>query len=672
MTNLEKLRELVFESDNKACFIERERILRRIENEQALYKENDRYAIRLETLLDEVSTPVYDFDYFAGRAVEALPDEGMGKPTMALLSSGHCSLDFSRLINLGLDGIVKEIEQTARKKGDEKSLEFAKNARIVVDAVGRFAVRYSKEAEKCGKLEMAKALSIVPFKPAYDFYSALQSVWLIHFIASCYVGARDYAFGRFDEYMLPFYEKALNNGQSEEELCELLAGFLMKTNEICGRTAHTFNQKPIRSHSSKQYVNIGGENPNKLSFAVLKAAEMCNMAQPQIVVLLKPDADEEFTKRTFEALSFLGDKMNIYNYDLVLNALLKKGIPKDVAKEFGYSACCTFDLPYHSFRIEDFVPVPQLFLEVFHAGEYASFDELLQAFRARLMDVMQKKIDLMKPGEGRWLGEERGRREFTLDSILFYDTAKECRYACDGTAPYNVINLFCPGIATVGDSLMVVDKLVFKEKRYTYNQFKKIVEAEFENNDALRKEILGYVRFGNDTAADDYAAMVGDAFMDAVDAVDTPDNFYLAGGFYSLERDCVWKDEVAATPDGRKRGQPFSENQSPTYGADKNGITALLKSIAKLPLDRTITGGLNVKFAQRVTPDILKALILTFFKMGGLHIGITVIDKEVLEDAMAHPEKYQSLTVRLYGFSEYFVNLPKWQQIAIVNRTEYK
>ena len=77
-------------------------------------------------------------------------------------------------------------------------------------------------------------------------------------------------------------------------------------------------------------------------------------------------------------------------------------------------------------------------------------------------------------------------------------------------------------------------------------------------------------------------------------------------------------------------------------------------------------------FSQKVSSDVLKALILTYFSMGGLHVGISVIDRSTLQDAMVNPDKYKSLTVRLYGFSEYFVSLPEWQQIAVLNRTEYK
>jgi len=86
-------------------------------------------------------------------------------------------------------------------------------------------------------------------------------------------------------------------------------------------------------------------------------------------------------------------------------------------------------------------------------------------------------------------------------------------------------------------------------------------------------------------------------------------------------------------------------------------------------LDRTVTGGLNLTFSQQLSPDILRTLVLTYFHLGGLHVGISVVDHETFKDAMVHPDKHRSLTVRLYGFSEYFVSLPEWQQLAVLNRT---
>ena len=667
MINFEKLKEMIFSSDNKACFIERERILQRLEKEMQEYKGTDKYARMLSTLLSEVSTPVSDYDIFAGRVVEALPDAGMKAPSLTLFSSGHMSFDYKKVLEKGLGGILEEIKTNARNNGDENSRIFAENSEIIITAVQNYCKRYAKDAQKKGFCEMAKALNKVPFEPAYDFYSALQGIWIIHMIAGCYVGSRDYAFGRFDSYMLPFYEKALEDGKTREEITHILAAFMLKTNEICGTCTHNYNQKPVLCQSSKQYINIGGEIPNEFSSVVLDAAMLLNMAQPQIVVLLDPEADEEFTKNTFEALSFLTDKMNVYNYKSVKNTLLKMGYDEAIAKDFTYSACCTFDLNYHSYRLENYVKVPIIFREVLESRIFESADEFVTAFK----EGMRKEIQYFADVTMKYPSDDDCRKWFVFDSLFMTDSTVECRYACDRKAKYYVMNIFCPGIATVGDSLMVIDKLVFKEKRYTYSEFMEIIKNNFEGNEELRQEILNYTKFGNDTDADEYTALAGRAFIDTTKEIKLKSNFRIAPGFYSLERDNSWSAELEATPDGRKAGEPFSENQSPTYGADKKGITALLKSISKLPLKETVTGGLNLTFSQKVSPDILRALVTSYFEMGGLHVGVGIIDTETLEDAMKNPDNHKTLTVRLYGFSEYFVSLPKWQQIALLNRTQY-
>jgi formate C-acetyltransferase len=291
---------------------------------------------------------------------------------------------------------------------------------------------------------------------------------------------------------------------------------------------------------------------------------------------------------------------------------------------------------------------------------------MIKAFRENLRADMQAHVEK----EPRKYDKNRQRKLFVLDSLLLSDSASECRYACDGDATYELLNLFCPGIATVGDSLMALDRLVFKEKRYSYKEFVKILKEDFSDADELREEIVSYSGFGNDTELDAYTVLAGNVFLDAVDALVLKENFYAMGGFYSLERENATCSDLGATPNGRKSGTPFSENQSPTYGTDKKGITALFNSLSKLPFDRAATGGLNITFAQRQRPEILEALITSYFEIGGLHVGMSIINREILLDAMEHPERYASLTVRLYGFSEYFVSLPKWQQIAILNRTE--
>lgn len=666
MTQLERLKARLFDTDNHACFIERDRILAQVQQSDPDTAAPDFYARTLALILSRVSTPVDSDDYFVGRVPEALPDEGLAAPNWLLFSDGHKSPDYELVLQYGLSGILAQIEDTARRLGDPKSLAFAQNAAIVTESVGAYARRYAAEARACGKEQAATALERVPMEPAWDLYSALQGIWLLHMIASCYVGSRDYAFGRLDEYLYPYYEKTVAAGVPREAIVEMLAGFFVKCNEICGRATHNYRCKPVLCQSSKQYVMLG-VHPNPLSLAILDAASLLNTAQPQFTVFLNPGADDAFTSRVFEVMAQVVDKLHVYNYPLIRDGLIARGVPAPLAEAFTYSACCTFDLNYHTVRREHFTPTVRLFSQVLRAGDYPDLSALLDAYAAALKEDLQATLDR----DAQPWSLPDCRRTYVLDSLLSRDCVARCRYPHQEGAPVDVVNLFCPGVATVGDSLMVLDRLVFTEKRYTLPEFVSILDRDFEGEEALHQEIRTMVKFGNDTPADDYTARAGALFCDVVDSLRTVPGVYPIPGFYSLEQENSTCAGIPATPDGRRANAPFSENQSPTYGADTGGITALLRSVARLPFDRAMGGGLNVTFSQNQPPAVLEALTTSYFELGGMHIGISVLDPAELTDAMVHPERHQALTVRLYGFSEYFVHLPLWQQQAILTRTRY-
>jgi len=665
MDNLDRLHEHIFESDNAACFIERERILQKVEKD-GVPQGPDKYARILAEVLENVSVPVNANDIILGRVVEEKPDDDMEAPCSVLMSTGHMSFQYEKLLRIGLKGILREITENARKLGDEKSKIFADNANIVVHAVKGYAQRYAMAAAQCGKTQAGQALNRVPYEPADDLYEALQSIWLVHMIASCYVGERDYAFGRLDEALLPFIQKALDDGIIKEDIVKLLAGFFIKSNEICGRATYNYNCKPVPCQSSKQYVNVGGSHPSVASELILEAGLRNNMAQPTFVVLLDIDADEAFTRRTFEVMAELKDKMMIYNYPLIVQCLLKKGIPKALADDLAFSACCTLDLHYHTYRREFYSDTIPVFCNTLDQNHFESIDSLLDAYTVNLQNHIQEYVNHKTT-----IAPETCTKWFVFDCLLLGNCAERCRYPGDGGTEYMLLNIFLPGIATLGDSLYALDYFVFKNHRYSYKDYTDIVKKDFNGQQSLLRELKRMDKFGNDSVADHYAERIGNAMLDAVDRLELPENTFAVGGFYSLDKDNHGRD-IPATPDGRLAGSRYSENQSPVYGADKQGVTALLNSLAQLPFNRAPTGGLNVTFGRPIPPDVLQALFETYFDMGGLHIGITVMDRAMLEDALVRPERYKTLTVRLYGFSEYYINLPLWQQQAILNRTAYK
>jgi formate C-acetyltransferase len=133
--------------------------------------------------------------------------------------------------------------------------------------------------------------------------------------------------------------------------------------------------------------------------------------------------------------------------------------------------------------------------------------------------------------------------------------------------------------------------------------------------------------------------------------------------------------EVGATPDGRKAGEPLSDNTSPSSGSCTRGPTAMFASLAKLPMDRLCSGALNVRlhpghFPGEIGLANLAALIRTYFKCGGLQVQLSLADTAELRDAQEHPEAHRDLMVRITGYSAAFVDMAREAQDEIIRREE--
>ena len=668
MTDLQKieyLKEQVFAQCNEHCFIERERFLKEQPAPPAEQRPGDFYAKLFSGLLDHVSTPVDQNDYFVGRVIEGAP-EGEGPcPNRLLIAKGHLTPDYTRLLTKGYNGILDEIRQSAARLDTDRARDYLNNAEIAVAAIGRFAARYADAAAAAGKHRAAEALRRVPLEPAYDLYSALQAVWLVHMISSAYVGYRDYGFGYMDDYLYPYYLAEKERGTTEEEIRYMLAGFLVKPNEICGRHTHNYKKKPIPSQAAKQYVLLDGGKANELSALILEAAAITCMAQPEITVILSETAPATFRKKVFDTMAAITDKLQVYNCEVLKRFLTAKGLPQEIVDRPAFTACCTFDIYRHTCREEYYMPTVQIFYDTLCKSVYSSKEELMRAFGEAVTADCERYLNESRNPDREWV-----RTVYMLDALLLSTCNENCDYPPYG-ASYRAKNIFLPGLATLGDSLCALDMTVFHGD-LPYGEFIRALQADFVGYEELHQRLLNLPKFGNDNEEDRYTVEMAELLIGAVERAKHEKNEVIAPSFYSLQRENEWAESTPATPDGKRAGVACSENQSPVYGADKKGITALLCSLAKIPFDKTAAGGLNLTFSAPVRGDILQALVQTYFQKGGLHVGMTVLDHNTLKDAMVHPEKYRSLTVRLYGFSEYFISLPEWQQLAVLERTAYE
>jgi formate C-acetyltransferase len=251
-----------------------------------------------------------------------------------------------------------------------------------------------------------------------------------------------------------------------------------------------------------------------------------------------------------------------------------------------------------------------------------------------------------------------------------------------GGARYNTQYVQIVGLGTLTYGLTAIKYHVFDKKTFSMPELLAALRQNFaEKYEVMRQIILNKTpRYGED---DDYTDAIAKKMVD--DIVEMIESFPpspVRGAskrayFLPTTSHVYFGKVTGATPDGRKAGLPISEGISPVQGSDRKGIAAVFRSVSKCDWDKTGGALLN----QKLTPDLLEGeenleklahLIKTFFNMGGHHVQFNVVSVALLHEAQQRPQDFQDLMVRVAGYSDYFVNLPKGLQDEIIARTEHK
>ena len=250
--------------------------------------------------------------------------------------------------------------------------------------------------------------------------------------------------------------------------------------------------------------------------------------------------------------------------------------------------------------------------------------------------------------------------------------------AYQGGVKYNNSCVFTAGFATLADGVAAVKKLVYEEKKITLSQLKRALENNFACEETLRKTLQSCVpKYGND---DDFAdEIAADLAAFETKIVNLRPN--ARGGVYKSSihsaMQFIWEGaKTSATPDGRRAGEELSKNASPSVGADKNGVTALISSALKLkPYAFSESFCLDVMLHPSATEgedglQIMRALLFAYLRGGGMAIQFNVFNAAMLRDAQKHPEKYRNLQVRVCGWNVLWNHLSTAEQNAYIRRAE--
>jgi pyruvate formate-lyase/glycerol dehydratase family glycyl radical enzyme len=657
---------------------------------------------------------------------ENLPQEwieayeaGIWTEFMEQRAPGHTA-GGERIFKTGLLDIKEEIKE---KMQEQKSIdpeyydkmEELKAMDIAADAILTYARRYVEKLEKMAEeekdserkkelKEMAEMCRWVPAHAPRTFWEALQHYWFVHVGVVYETNPWDsFNPGRLDQHLCLFYEKDIKEGElTREKAKELLEAFWIKFNNQPAVPKVGVTAEESFTYNDFTKINIGGlkkdgsDGVNEVSYLLLEVLDEVRTLQPNTAVLMSDKNPEHFIKTALKVAGPGFGEPPFFNFDGVIVKMLRQGKSLEDARTAGVSGCIeTGAFGKESYILTGYFNLPKILeltlnngidpqsgkkigIETRDPRSLKTFDELLEAFIKQVkhfMDIKMKGNDIVEALFAKYL-------PVPFESLWINDCVENARDYNAGGARYNTQYIQIVGLGTLTYSLTSIKHHVFDRKIISMGELLEALKQNFEGkHEMLRQTILNKTpKYGED---DDYADEIAKNIVNNM--VEIIEN-YLPSPIRKASKRAYFLPTTAhvyfgkvtgATPDGRKAGLPVSEGVSPVQGSDKKGIAAVFRSVSKCDWDKTGGALLN----QKLTPDLLEGeenirklaqLIKTFFNMGGHHVQFNVVSVELLREAQKRPKDFQDLMVRVAGYSDYFVNLPKGLQDEIIARTEHK
>ena len=603
----------------------------------------------------------------------------------------HYAPNYEKLLNVGVDGILAEIDSSLKDHaGDEKKFETLSAMKTAFSGFIRMIENYAEKARalrdnaEYNKEHLdfiaSNCEAIAKGRPQ-TFAQALQLVWFCH-TAFLLEGRAAMALGSLDRFLYPFYKRDVEAGiLTKEHAVELLENVFIKLEP-----------------DNVVNICIGGTDKdgkciiNDLSYCILWAVKNCNVPGPNLSLRVTADTPDEFMD---EALKSIGTGLGypaLMNNDINVAALKKYGYADDDVHNHVMVGCIEnfitgkqppwsdgrFDTPaFFEYLLND--GISRFRSNVgYDTGDIqgiTSMQEFMKRFEAQL-DYGVKEYCTLFNARNNSINQEYYAEPF-LSCFCDDCIGRGLDINCGGSIYPSVHGVGVMGIGTICDSLAAIEKVIFTDKYATLEEIRDALNSNFEGYDELRKKLLAAPKYGNnDDFVDKYAIWLVDYMSKLFSKYKTRDG----GGIYIAMASNVSNiyagETIAATPDGRKQGEPLSDAASPTYGRDINGVTSTLASVSKPDYTAVACGSVvNHKFSPSIFVDgtrgKLLTLIRTYFARGGQEIQINATSRKILLDAMENPESYKSLVVRVSGFSDYYTRLAKGVQLDILNRTQH-
>jgi len=643
---------------------------------------------------------------------------------------GNVLPDYGTILSEGLGGRIDRATRRIREldlkqPGAARQKWFLEAAIIGNRAVIGLAARFAAELERRADAErdgdrkaelrtMAAHCRRVPGAPPATFWEALQAVWFVHCCIQVETNGIAISLGRFDQYLWPYYQADIAAGRlTRDRAQELVEGFLVKVNEM-----NIFRSwegaKFFPGYHMAINLAIGGQTEggqdasNELTYIVLDAAESMRLPKPSVSLKWCERTPAELVDRALEVVqTHGGGQPAFYNDPGVMRMLKGLGVDSGDLWNWAPVGCIEASIPgkwdfackgprLNKAKVleialhngKDPRTGETLLLGNGDLGTFQSMQDVWDAYRRQLHFFMEQQVIIEQ------INDEVHRLHDinAFRSSLIEDCIGRGRSLIEGGSIYSTDGGPTVGAMTAGDALAGIDTAVFVERWVTGEQLKHALDTNFEDlsttptGEEIRQMLLHRApKFGNDDdRADRWTIAVTDYIGSTYqkEFVNSRHGLGPKIGTYSYCQSSVTANVamgmlVGALPDGRRAGEPLNNGVSPATGAERNGATACINSVSKLP---SIWFSRGAIFNMRLSPEMLKTpdgrrraygLIRTLFEHYQYHIQFNVVGSDTLRDAQAHPERYRDLMVRVAGYSAFFAPLNRDLQEDIIRRVEF-
>lgn len=609
------------------------------------------------------------------------------------ISANHSVLGYERVLKLGFEGLLREAEAWEEKNGDQSMY---RSIREICAAACEMGEKYALHAEKLlasgdeayhpeDLRRIIQACHTVPRRPATNFLEAVQSLWFAHIVNTLEDKINANSLGRLDQILFPYYQADIESGAiTREEAFEILCCLWIKL---------------YRDYDVQQSC-VGGTNAqgrsmvNDLSYLMLDVTEQLNFIRC-LSVRYSKNTERAFLRRALEVVGHVQKGVPFFfNDDVMIPALMSKGIPLEEACGYTQIGCVETVIPGKSnphavtgetnlLKALEYVlgngcslMVPE-FCPGAETGELSGLKTYEQFYEAVLTQT-ERILDLTCSMVCKEYAAAVTNDPKPYKSLLTEGCMESGRDFNDAGAKYDYYQIMLGGIPNLADSLAVIREFVFEKKKYTLEQLKEILLGNYAD-EAVRAEFINKApKFGNDIDEVDDIAV--DLLHRACDMLEVLSHRY-GRSFHAQPFTFLWMIDhgnfSAASPDGRRKGEPIAYSCSPMQGRDFSGLTALLNSIAKLPSKRapgTTSAIVEVDpklFCDR-NIDALTDILIASSAKGLCNVQFNIIDADTLIDAQKHPERYNNLAVRVSGFSQKFNLLTPELQNHIIGRKKHR